>query len=447
MPICYIEQTEIYNSSSQNDRLNILNAPSSTSLLEDLNYIRSVIFNLIGKDPLDSSNTWYKVPFYNLTALYNYYSSLFSDFSVEHFTSVSNPTKAGQHKDTNVNGYLNVTSYANIAGSLTSGSQTVNGNEDITGYSHVVGNITTDANLFVGYDGTIGRDLLVKRNLTVTKNTTLGDFSAGTVTSVNTRITYLNSFNTYHNVLDTTTFNGFFNTYSIPLRKKVLLSEFIKVGNPYSFSFVRRKFEHPTLPILVDIEQQSAIDASQTSVVKNFFIYKDRNNYYMNTISANSFKKEKIATTLKTSVFPTPTDTYTETPIDNMSLVYDAGILTSYVYTQPTNKPFMLDERNILALDTTTNTYNNLYLNRTFFYQNNSESFFALNNYSPSIIDYTAVKRASYANTFYKLGVALGHSMYNILSLYPTEFVVHANTTVAGAIYSQGSISLAVITL
>jgi len=446
MPICYIEQTEIYNSSSQNDRLNILNAPSSTSLLEDLNYIRSVIFNLIGKDSLDSYNTWYKVPFYNLTTLYNYYSSLFSDFSVEHFTSVSNPTKAGQHKDTNVNGYLQVTSYANIAGSLTSGSQTINGNEDITGYSHVVGNITTDANLSVGYDANIGRDLLVNRNLTVTKNTTLGDFSFGTYTYINTRSTYLNSPDVIHQVLDNTTFNGFSNVFSIPGRQMNFVSDIIKIGGSSYISFLEKSFEHPTYPVLAKTEMQAAMDSSQSYIVKNFFMYKNNNNFYSLSINANSYKKEKISTSLDTSTFPTPSDTYTETPIDNTS-TYDGGSLIASFYNQPSNTSFMLEEKTISKFDSVTNTTSNFTLSKTFFYFNKNETLFAFNNYTPAIIDYTPVKRVSYANTFYKIGVSLGNALYNILMLTPTDFTVFTKMTVAGPIYSQGSVSLPVITL
>ncbi|MEM3368530.1 MAG: hypothetical protein QXP88_00325 [Thermoproteota archaeon] len=446
MPICYIEQTEIYNSSSQNDRLTILNAPSSTSLLEDLNYIRSVIFNIIGTDPLNTSNTWYKVPFYNLTVLYNYYSSLLSDFSVEHFTQASNPAKAGQHKDTNVNGYLRVTSYATIAGSLTSGSQTINGNEDVTGYSHVVGNITTDANLSVGYDGTVGRDFLINRNLTVVKNTTLGDFSFGTTSSINTRTTYLNSPDVIHQVLDTTTFSGFSNVFSIPGRHQRFVSDFIKIGGSSYISFLDSSFEHPTYPVLAKTELQAAMDSSQGYVVKNFFMYQNSKNYYSLSINSNSYKKEKIFTSLNTSVFPLPADSYTETPIDSTS-TYDGGSLVAAYHSQPSSKPFMLEEKTILSFDYATSTYGNFTLNKTFFYYNPTESLFAFNNYSPTLIDYTPVKRASYANTFYKLGVSLGNTFYNILELVPDEFIVFAQMQVAGPIYSQGSVSLPVITL
>lgn len=157
MAICYITQTEVYNSFSQNDRLDTLNAENSSSLQEDLNYIRSVIFKILGLDPNDSNNKWYKVPYYTLTTLFDSYNNLYnnyislsnivntldtrltgleqdfyssgggglstqelrndlnaltSDFSVEHYTSSENPSLAGQHKN------ITATGNANIAGNL-----------------------------------------------------------------------------------------------------------------------------------------------------------------------------------------------------------------------------------------------------------------------------------------------------------------------------------------
>ncbi len=440
MAICYIEQTEVYNSSPQTDRLSILNAPSSSSLLEDLNYIRSVIFNIIGTNPTNSANTWYKVPFYNLTALYNYYSSLLSDFSVEHFTSTENPAKAGQHKDTNVNGYLKVTGYAQIAGSLTSGSQTINGNEDVNGYSHVVGNLTTDSNLSVGYDANIGRDLLVNRNLTVTKNTTLGDFTLGTETKVNTRTTYLNSPDTIHNVLDSTTFNGFSNVFVIPDRRKHFVKDVVRIGGSSYVSFLENMFEASVYPVLAKTEVQAAMDSSQSYVVKNFFLYKDSLNYYFSTINANSYKKEHVRTNIDTSTFPEPNHSYNYTPFESLNF-YDGGSLASEFHFKPTNAAFMLGEKSIRAAS-------NLFVyNKRFFYFNPSEPINAPNNYNPTLIDFTGVKKASYANIFYKLGVASGNSFYNILRLTSTDFTVFTPMTVAGAIYSQGSVSLPVVTL
>jgi len=440
MAICYIEQTEVYNSSPQSDRLSILNAPSSTSLLEDLNYIRSVIFNIIGTNPTDINNTWYKVPFYNLTALYNYYSSLSSDFSVEHFTSISNPTKAGQHKDTNVNGYLRVTSYAQIDGTLTSGSQTINGNENVNGYSHVVGNLTTDSNLFVGYDADIGRDLLVRRNLTVTKSTTLGDFTVGTETRVNTRTAYLNSPDTIHNVLDSSTFTGFSNVFVIPDRQKNFVKDVVRIGGSSYASFLESMFEHSTYPVLAKTEVQAAMDASQSYVVQNFFLYRDQFNYYLSSISSNSYKKEHVRTTIDTSIFPEPTHSYNSTPFESVSF-YDGASLVSEFHFKPNNMAFMLGEKSIRAAG-------NLFTyNKRFFYLNPSEPINDPNNYSPTFVDFTGVKKASYANIFYKLGVASGNSFYNILRLTSTDFTVFAPMTVAGAIYSQGSVSLPLVTL
>mgnify|MGYP001627395992 CR=1 FL=1 len=434
MAICYIEQTEVYNSSPQTDRLSILNAPSSSSLLEDLNYIRSVIFNIIGTNPTNSANTWYKVPFYNLTALYNYYSSLSSDFSVEHFTSTANPAKAGQHKDTNVNGYLKVTGYAQIAGSLTSGSQTINGNEDVNGYSHVVGNLTTDSNLSVGYDANIGR------HLTVTKNTTLGDFTLGTETKVNTRTTYLNSPDTIHNVLDSTTFNGFSNVFVIPDRQKHFVKDVVKIGGSSYVSFLESTFEDSIHPVLAKTEVQAAMDSSQNYVVQNFFLYKDKFNYYSSTIGSNAYKKEYVNTTADTSTFPEPTHYYNYTSFESVNF-YDGGLLASEFHFKPTNMAFMLGEKSISVAS-------DLFIyNKRFFYFNPSEAINAPNNYNPTLIDFTGVKKASYANIFYKLGVASGTSFFNILKLTSTDFTVFTPMTVAGAIYSQGSVSLPVVTL
>ena len=165
MAICYITQTEVYNSFSQNDRLDTLNGENSSSLQEDLNYIRSVIFKILGLDPSDPNNKWYKVPYYTLTSLfdsynnlYNNYISLFntvntvdtrltaleqdfygidagglrddlntltSDFSVEHYTSSENPSLAGQHKN------ITATGNANIAGNLIVGGYIQTGTEYI----------------------------------------------------------------------------------------------------------------------------------------------------------------------------------------------------------------------------------------------------------------------------------------------------------------------------
>lgn len=67
MPVCYIDQEEVYQSSPQDDRLNILEAETAINLEEDLNYIRSVILTILGLDKSNPDNKWYKVP-----PLYNF---------------------------------------------------------------------------------------------------------------------------------------------------------------------------------------------------------------------------------------------------------------------------------------------------------------------------------------------------------------------------------------
>lgn len=170
MAICYITQTEVYNSFLQDDRLNTLNAESSSSLQEDLNYIRSVIFKILGLDPSDPNNKWYKVPYYTLTFLFERYNDLYNnylslsntvgsldtrltnleqdfygsggdeppttdlrdelnaltaDFSVQHYTSSENPNLAGYHKN------IIATGNANIAGNVIVGGYIQTGKEYI----------------------------------------------------------------------------------------------------------------------------------------------------------------------------------------------------------------------------------------------------------------------------------------------------------------------------
>lgn len=62
MPVCYISQEEVYQSSPQNDRLNHLEAETAINLEEDLNYIRSVILTILGTEKSNPDNKWYKVP-------------------------------------------------------------------------------------------------------------------------------------------------------------------------------------------------------------------------------------------------------------------------------------------------------------------------------------------------------------------------------------------------
>lgn len=446
MAICYIEQTEVYNSSSQNDRLNILNAITSTSLLEDLNYIRSVIFRIYGQDTNNLSNTWYKVPFYNLTYLYNLYNKLLSDFSVEHYTSAESSTRADQHKNTNVNGYLNVTGYANIAGALTSGSQTVNGNEDITGYIHAVGNISTDASLFVAYDTNLGRDLLVNRNLTVKKNTLLGDFTSSTETRLHTRTTYLNSPDTIHEVLDSTTFYGFSDIFNIPLRNLYFLKNIIRIGSSLSGGFYNYYFEDGTANALVKIEAQNAVDASQNYITKDLSLYKDKRNYYIVSLNANSYKREKLATSLNTSIFPSPGDTYTETPINNI-VTHDGNII-NFIYSSPQNSSFIFEEKSLSVFDSSTNTTNTFSILKNYFYYNSTENNLSSSTYSASVINYIPTKYATYSNIFYKIGLVDNSNKFNNFLVIKLDSINLLNTLYTSSnAYFQGSVGLPLITL
>ncbi len=130
--ICHIQQTEVYNSSVYNDRLPIVNAESSHTLEEDLNFIRSVIFSIYGLDLNDPQNKWYKVPFFTLKYLYDSIENLRSyilseidrldgridevnealdyhindEFAVEHYTASENPSLKGQHKNVTARGEL-----------------------------------------------------------------------------------------------------------------------------------------------------------------------------------------------------------------------------------------------------------------------------------------------------------------------------------------------------
>ena len=87
MAACHILQDEIYPSQIVDDTLDTSLAPTSATLEEDLNYIRSVLKAIHG------GSTWYDVG----TGV----ADLLSDFPVEHYTTSENPAKAGQHKDVN----------------------------------------------------------------------------------------------------------------------------------------------------------------------------------------------------------------------------------------------------------------------------------------------------------------------------------------------------------
>ncbi len=132
--VCNIQQTEVYNSSTFNDRLTITNAESSTTLEEDLNFIRSVILSIYGVNINDSQNKWYKVPFFTLKYLYDRIEALEArvtyevnrldgridhtndalnyhinnEFAVEHYTNSENPAYRGQHKNITARGTLTV---------------------------------------------------------------------------------------------------------------------------------------------------------------------------------------------------------------------------------------------------------------------------------------------------------------------------------------------------
>lgn len=175
MSICYITQEEVYASSRYDDRLNLLSAESATSLLEDLNYIRSTIFAIYGVDYNDPNNRWYKVPFYNLTFLYRKYSNLIEDFSVEHYTREENPTLAGRHKNVTATGNLSVAGYGNIGQSLTVGSF-----------------VNVGTNLTVGADATVNGNLSVLLDANVARNLTVGE-----ILTVNLGANIFNFLNVY----------------------------------------------------------------------------------------------------------------------------------------------------------------------------------------------------------------------------------------------------------
>lgn len=178
MPICYIQQTEVYSSDYQDDRLNYLEAESAVSLQEDLNYIRSVIFGLIGTDPTNPSNKWYKVPPYNLSVLYSNYLTLKSDFEVEHFSSPD--PNAGLHKNVTAKGNLYVEGTGRILGSLSADSELYVQRYALIGEYLLVGqhlNVASYANigsyLSVATDATIGGTLSVTGNITGSSNLTI----------------------------------------------------------------------------------------------------------------------------------------------------------------------------------------------------------------------------------------------------------------------------------
>jgi hypothetical protein len=137
--ICYIQQEEIYNSSTYDDRLNPLEAESSATTLEqDLNFIRSVILTIYGVDKSDPDNKWYRVPFFTLKYLYdtveNFRTTIntiidqmnsgsgsqgFDDFEVEHYSSRENINLRGQHKSITARGTLTVYGSSTLKNGLT----------------------------------------------------------------------------------------------------------------------------------------------------------------------------------------------------------------------------------------------------------------------------------------------------------------------------------------
>ncbi len=181
MAICYIPQEEVYASSRYDDRLNLLDAESATSLLEDLNYIRSTIFAIYGVDYGDINNKWYKVPFYNLTFLYQKYLSLYEDFSVEHYTKEESQALAGKHKNVTATGNLSVAGQGSIGQSLTVGSflnvgttLTVGSDATINGNLRVRLDTTLERNLSVLLDANIGRNLTVGGDVSVADDLSVG---------------------------------------------------------------------------------------------------------------------------------------------------------------------------------------------------------------------------------------------------------------------------------
>jgi len=180
--ICNIQQTEVYNSATYNDRLTIVNAESSRTLEEDLNFIRSVILSIYGLDLNDPQNKWYKVPFFTLKYLYDNIENLRSyiisevsrldgriddvnealnyhvndEFSVEHYTTSENPALKGQHKSITARGTLTVFGASLLKSGLTVEmlDPSLNaiwskGNVQVDGLMRVNGNTLVFGNFYV----------------------------------------------------------------------------------------------------------------------------------------------------------------------------------------------------------------------------------------------------------------------------------------------------------
>jgi hypothetical protein len=175
MSVCYITQQEIYNSSIFNDRLDVLLAESSLTLEQDLNFIRSVILDVFGQDKQDPNVKWYKVPFYNLTFIYNSYLQLKSDFEVEHYSTDNDPANHGKHKNVTATGNLDVY-----------GTGIVRQNFTVLTSLSVGTDATITNNINAGGNGNIGLDLSVGRDLNVGRNSSLqGTLTVSGVTNLN----------------------------------------------------------------------------------------------------------------------------------------------------------------------------------------------------------------------------------------------------------------------
>lgn len=93
MAVCYITQLEVYPSNPQNDLLDVKKVNDSVSLLEDLNYIRSVIRAMHGYSSSDSRR-WNDVPTDTLTSLVTKISALEAKISKNVQTSTNGPEVA-----------------------------------------------------------------------------------------------------------------------------------------------------------------------------------------------------------------------------------------------------------------------------------------------------------------------------------------------------------------
>lgn len=106
MSICYIPQTDVYNSDEVIDTLN-LSTYSSKNLEEDLNYIRSALRAING------TNSWQNVPT-NLANLLTRLNRFLDDFEIQHYSTEEGAGNVGEHKNTKVNGTLEVTGVSTL---------------------------------------------------------------------------------------------------------------------------------------------------------------------------------------------------------------------------------------------------------------------------------------------------------------------------------------------